>query len=55
MSGLISSPPAAFPDFNVSLRVCHELMPLLHSRDLQSILSIVKGFSHPLECYRQNP
>ena len=30
-------------------------MPLQDSKDLQSILSIVKGFhSHPLECYRQN-
>ena len=31
-------------------------MPLQDSKDLQSILSIVKGFhSHPLECYCQNP
>ena len=30
-------------------------MPLQDSKNLQSILSIVKGFhSHPLECYRQN-
>ena len=36
--------------------MCHESMPLQDSKDLQSILSIVKGFhSHPLECYRQNP
>ena len=40
---------------NVSLPVCHESVPLQDSKDLRSILSIVKGFhSHPLECYLQN-
>ena len=33
--------------------MCYESIPL---KDLESILSIVKGFHfHPLECYLQNP
>ena len=35
----------------MSLRVCHESMPLQDSKDLQSTHSIAKGFhSHSLQC-----